>query len=75
MADEKHESKRSCHPRQKWLPAVCTILLLVLLIIGFGIRYISFVSQAIYQERTSHLEEVLHKSINMLKETVRKNVT
>ena len=44
MADEKHESKRSCHPRQKWLPAVCAILLLVLLIIGFGVRYISFVS-------------------------------
>ena len=75
MADEKHESKRSCHPRQKWLPAVCAILLLVLLIIGFGVRYISFVSQTIYQESTSHLEEVLHKSNNMLKEMVRKNVT
>ena len=38
-------------------------------------RYISFVSQTIYQESTSHLEEVLHKSNNMLKEMVRKNVT
>ena len=32
-------------------------------------------SQTIYQESTSHLEEVLHKSNNMLKEMVRKNLT
>ena len=75
MADEKHESKRSCHPRQKWLPAACAILLLVLLVAGFCVRYISFVSQTIYQESTTHLEEVLHKSNNMLSEMVRKNVT
>ena len=74
MDDEKHESKRNCHPRQKWLP-VAAILLLVLLIAGFSVRYISFVSQTIYQESTSHLEEVLHKSNNMLKEMVRKNLT
>ena len=75
MADEKHESKRSCQPRQKWLPAACAILLLVLLVTGFCVRYISFVSQTIYQESTTHLEEVLHKSNNMLSEMVRKNVT
>ena len=74
MEDEKHESKRNCHPRQKWLPAAA-ILLLVLLIAGFSLQYISFVSQTIYQESTSHLEEVLHKSNNMLKEMVRKNLT
>jgi len=74
MADEKHESKRNCYPRQKWLP-VAAILLLVLLIAGFSVQYISFVSQTIYQESTSHLEEVLHKSNNMLKEMVRKNLT
>ena len=74
MEDEKHESKRNCHPRQKWLPVVA-ILLLVLLIAGFSVQYISFVSQTIYQESTSHLEEVLHKSNNMLKEMVRKNLT
>ena len=75
MADEKHESKRSCHPRQKWLPAAVAILLLVLLAVGLSVRYILFVSQTIYQESTTHLEEVLHKSNNMLKEMVRKNLT
>ena len=74
MEDEKHESKRNCHPRQKWLP-VAAILLLVFLAVGFSVQYISFVSQTIYQESTSHLEEVLHKSNNMLKEMVRKNLT
>ena len=75
MADEKRKPKRSCHPWQKWLPAAAATLLLVLLAVGFGVRYISFVSQTIYQESTSHLEEVLHKSNNMLKEMVRKNLT
>ena len=75
MADEKRKPKRNCHPWQKWLPAAAAILLLVLLAVGFGVRYISFVSQTIYQESTSYLEEVLHKSNNMLKEMVRKNLT
>ena len=74
MVDEKHESKRNCHPRQKWLP-VAAILLLIFLAVGFSVQYISFVSQTIYQESTSHLEEVLHKSNNMLKEMVGKNLT
>ena len=74
MADEKHEPERNCHSRQKWLPAAA-ILLLVLLAAGLSVRYISFVSQTIYQESTSHLEEVLHKSNNMLQEMVRKNLT
>ena len=75
MADEKHSSKRNCHFRRKRLSAAAAVLLLVLLIVGFSVRYLSFVSQTIYQESTSHLEEVLHKSNNMLKEMVRKNLT
>ena len=75
MADEKRKPKRSCHFRQRWLPAAAATLFLVLLAVGFSVRYISFVSQTIYQESTSHLEEVLHKSNNMLKEMVRKNLT
>ena len=74
MADEKNEPEQNGHSRQKWLPAAA-ILLLVLLAVGLSVRYISFVSQTIYQESTSHLEEVLHKSNNMLKEMVRKNLT
>ena len=75
MADEKHESKHNCHSRQRWLSAAAAILLLLVLVVGVSTRYIAFVSQTIYQESTSHLEEVLHKSNNMLKEMVRKNLT
>ena len=80
MADKTHEIKRNRHLRhrrlrQKWLPAACAILLLVFLAAGFCVRYLSFVSQIIYQESTSHLEEVLHKSNNMLNQMVRKNLT
>ena len=74
MPDEKHEPNRNGHFRQKLLSAAA-ILLLVLLAARFSIQYLSFVSQTIYQESTSHLEEVLHKSNNMLKEMVRKNVS
>ena len=80
MADKTHEIKRNRHLRhrhlrQKWLPAACALLLLVFLAAGFCVRYLSFVSQIIYQESTSHLEEVLHKSNNMLNQMVRKNLT
>ena len=75
MADEKHESQGSRHPRRKRLSAAAAIFLLVLLVAGFSVRYISFVSQTIYQESTSHLQELLHKSNNMLSEMVRKNLT
>ena len=75
MANEKHEPQGSRHPWRKRLSAAAAIFLLVLLAAGFSVRYISFVSRTIYQESTSHLEEVLHKSNNMLKEMVRKNLT
>ena len=75
MADKTHEIKRNRRLRQKLLSAACAILLLVFLAAGFCVRYLSFVSQIIYQESTSHLEEVLHKSNNMLNQMVRKNLT
>ena len=75
MADEKHESKRNCHSQQRWLSAAAAILLLLVLVVGVSTRYIAFVSQTIYQESTLHLQEVLHKSNNMLSEMVRKNLT
>ena len=75
MADKTHKIKRKRRLRQKWLSAACALLLLVFLVAGFCVRYLSFVSQIIYQESTSHLEEVLHKSSNMLNQMVRKNLT
>ena len=75
MANEKHEPQGGRHPRRKRLSAAAAIFLLVLLAAGFSVRYLSFASWTIYQESTSHLEEVLHKSNNMLKEMVRKNLT
>ena len=75
MANEKHEPQGSRHPRRKRLSAAVVLFLLVLLAAGFSVRYLSFASRTIYQESTSHLEELLHKSNNMLKEMVRKNLT
>ena len=75
MADKTHKIKRNRRLRQKWLSAACALLLLVFVVAGFCVRYLSFVSQIIYQESTSHLEEVLHKSNNMLNQMVRKNLT
>ena len=75
MADKTHKIKRNRRLRQKWFSAACALLLLVFLAAGFCVRYLSFVSQIIYQESTSHLEEVLHKSNNMLNQMVRKNLT
>ena len=75
MADKTHKIKRNRRLRQKWLSAACALLLLVFLVAGFCVRYLSFVSQIIYQESTSHLEEVLHKSNNMLNQMVSKNLT
>ena len=63
MADEKHESKRNRHPRQKWLlpllPSFCWSFWQPVSASGTS----RFVSQTIYQESTSHLEEVLYKPI------------
>ena len=75
MADEMHEPKRKGRSRRKWLPAAAVTFLLLGLLVGVSCQYISYVSQTVYQESTSHLEEVLHKSNNMLKELVRKNLT
>ena len=75
MADEMHEPKRKGRFRRKWLPAAAVTILLLGLLVGVSCQYISYVSQTVYQESTSHLEEVLHKSNNMLKELVRKNLT
>ena len=75
MAEKKQTTKRSGHFWRGWLPVVAATLLLLGLVVGFGVQYISFVSQTIYQESTSHLQEVLHKSNTLLNELVRKNLS
>ena len=75
MADKTHNPQKHGHPRRKRLSAAAAILLLIALVVGFSIRYLSFVSQTIYQESTAHLEEILHKSNDLLKELMRKNVS
>ena len=75
MADEMREPKRKGRFRRKWLPAAAVTLLLLGLLAGITCQYVSYVSKTVYQESTSHLEEVLHKSNNMLRELVRKNLT
>ena len=40
-----------------------------------GVQYLSFVSRTVYEESTSHLEEVLHKSNNMLSKIADQNIS
>ena len=75
MAEKTQTTRRGRHFGRGWLPTVAAGLLLFGLMAGFGVRYISFVSQTIYAESTSHLAEVLHKSNTMLNELVRKNLS
>ena len=75
MADKTQTTKRSRRFGRGWLPAVAAGLLLFGLAAGLSVQYISFVSRTIYQESTSHLEEVLHKSNTLLNELVRKNLS
>nr|WP_302641232.1 response regulator [uncultured Agathobaculum sp.] len=46
---------------------------MTVLISGICTRYFSFVSRTVYQESTSHLSEILHKSNNMLNHLVSRN--
>ena len=75
MTDKKRGGKTKYSLPQHWRSTVAALLVLFALIGGSCARYVLFVSQTVYQESTSHLEEVLHKSNNMLKEMVRKNLT
>ena len=75
MAEKTQTTKRGRRFGRGWLPAAAAGLLLFGLAAGLSVQYISFVSRTIYQESTSHLEEVLHKSNTLLNELVRKNLS
>ena len=74
MEDDKRKLKTKRHLPQKLLTAAA-FLLGVAVLAGLGLRYLTFVSKTIYEESTAHLEEVLHKSNNILSEQVNKNIS
>ena len=62
------------HSRQNWYAAAACLLSIALLVC-LSAHYLSFLSKTIYTESTEHLEEVLHKSNNMLSMIVKKNIS
>lgn len=74
MEETKHKIKMKRHPRRNW-QAAAACLLSIALLVCLSAQYLSFVSKTIYAESTAHLEEVLHKSSNMLSMIVKKNIS
>lgn len=74
MEETKRKIKRKRPSRQNWYAAAVSLLSIALLVC-LSAHYLSFVSKTIYAESTEHLEEVLHKSNNMLSLIVRKNLS
>ena len=54
---------------------VAAVLLTMTCFVFLGVQYLSFVSRTVYEESTSHLEEVLHKSNNMLSKIADQNIS
>ena len=73
MTDQKRGGKTKYRLPQSWRRTAAVLLLLTVLISGICTRYFSFVSRTFYQESTSHLSEILHKSDNMLNHLVSRN--
>lgn len=74
MEEAKRKIKRKRHSRQNWYAAAAALLSIALLVC-LSTQYLSFVSKTIYAESTEHLEELLHKSNNMLSMIVKKNTS
>ena len=73
MTDQKRGGKTKYRLPQSWRSVATALLVMTVLISGICIRYFSFVSRTVYQESTSHLSEILHKSNNMLNHLVSRN--
>ena len=74
MEVDKRKTKRTWHLPRKGL-TVAAVVLTITCFIGLGVQYLSFVSKTVYEESTSHLEEVLHKSNSMLSMIANKNIS
>lgn len=74
MEETKHKIKIKRHSRRNW-HAAAACLLSIALLVCLSTQYLSFVSKTIYAESTEHLEELLHKSNNMLSMIVKKNTS
>lgn len=74
MEVDKRKTKRTRHLPRKGLTAAA-VLLTITCFIGLGVQYLSFVSKTVYEESTSHLEEVLHKSNSMLSMIANQNIS
>ena len=73
MTDQKRGGKTKYRLPQSWRSVAAALLVMTVLISGICTRYFSFVSRTVYQESTSHLSEILHKSNNMLNHLVGRN--
>ena len=75
MTDRKRGRKTKYRLPQNWRSTAAALLILFVMLGCICSRYVSFVSQTVYQESTSHLSELVHKSDNMLSHLVRRNRT
>lgn len=75
MTDRKRGRKTKYRLPQNWRSTAAALLILFVMLGCICSRYFSFVSQTVYQESTSHLSELVHKSDNMLSHLVRRNRT
>ena len=74
MDVKKRKTKSEWGLPRKSLTAAA-VLLTIACFACLSVRYLSFVSRIVYEESTSHLEEVLHKSNSMLSEIANKNIS
>ena len=74
MGEKKIKTKINRHLPRKSL-AIATVLLAIACFVRLGVQYFSFASGIIYDESTDHLEEILHKSNNMLSMIAKKNIS
>ena len=73
MTDKKRGGKMKSRLPQHWRSTAAALLVLFVLIGGSCARYVLFISQTVYQESTSHLSELVHKSDNTLNQLVGRN--